>query len=324
MSTSRVRTLSADARLLPEIALVLQTARVHSVFERVVNLEAGSGRLITLAFSGADDAPDTLVVDLPGWSGLGLEAGLPVCWADAVLQLGPALRVAVDGARPWRSVLPNFVAERTALARNLAVAKHYLSVHGQGVALGAVGASPAGEAGDVEAAIRGIFQRHADGLYQALAAGDQPVAEAHADGLLGLGPGLTPAGDDFLLGLLASLNIPGSPAHALRTLGAFIVGGGLQKTNLISLAALRHAAEGRVRASLLGLCGALMNDEKSALEGALARVLAIGASSGSDIATGILAGFDLHLALLPPLQGEGWGGDGATPATFPSPSRSLP
>ncbi len=64
--------------------------------------------------------------------------------------------------------------------------------------------------------------------------------EAPICSLLGLGPGLTPSGDDFLGGLLVALRLAGHPgsaerlAHAIENLGA-------NRTNDISLAHLRAA-----------------------------------------------------------------------------------
>jgi len=131
-------------------------------------------------------------------------------------------------------------------------------------------------------------------LCAAIASGDERGAQAQVEALVGFGPGLTPAGDDFLLGLLAALNVPESPCISWRRIGSQVIASAVRRTNAISIAALRHAAQGKVRESLVALCGALLRAEEAAMLPALDRVLAIGASSGTDIALGMLAGFELH------------------------------
>jgi hypothetical protein len=63
------------------------------------------------------------------------------------------------------------------------------------------------------------------------------------------------------------------------------------------MAALRHAASGRVRDRIIALFRALMHEPAAAMLGALDGVMRIGSSSGTEIALGVLAGFQLHLSI---------------------------
>ena len=133
-------------------------------------------------------------------------------------------------------------------------------------------------------------------LKDALLQDDTARAYEHAARLVGLGPGLTPAGDDHLLGLAAICNLPGSPVAHLRPLLSRLVGDAAGRTNAISHAAMSHAAEGRVRESIAELLAAMASGDRAAMDRRGARVVSIGASSGTDILTGMLAGLELAQA----------------------------
>ena len=91
-------------------------------------------------------------------------------------------------------------------------------------------------------------------------------------------------------------NLPGSPVGHLRPLVAGLVAEGTERTNAISHATMAHAAEGRVRESIADLLAALARHDRAATEERGRRVMSIGASSGTDILTGVLAGLQLAQA----------------------------
>jgi hypothetical protein len=253
----------------------------------MVNVDVGDGRLLALACRGADDAPDSVVVDLGSWSTAGVASGAEVRFDDRRIEFDRGPCVTLDGARPWSARLPAFPQDPAALRVNLPAARDHLDRHGRG--LGA-GRPPA-----LQAAMAAAFRCSADGLCRALAGGDGEQARGHVDRLVGLGTGLTPSGDDFLLGLLAALHLPRGPAGEWRCIGAHVVERAGRRTHPISASALRHASRGRVRASIVALCDALAREPVPRMLPALERVMAIGSGSGSEIALGVLAGLRLHL-----------------------------
>jgi hypothetical protein len=112
-----------------------------------------------------------------------------------------------------------------------------------------------------------------------------------AAGLIGLGPGLTPSGDDLIGGALCALHGAGSSDVAAH-LAAWALPLAKSNTNRISFAHLACAAEGE--------CGEAVNDAIIALvaggEVDLDRIDAIGHTSGWDA----LAGGALALEALAP------------------------
>ena len=284
-----VRALSGDVACLAALRGGLR-ARVHSVFARVVNVVVPDGTLFTLASRQMDDAPDTLVVDLRSFDGTGVAVGAPVAAHDRVLAVGRNLAIRFAGASPWVPLLPWYPAHDAPLRRNLDALREHVAAFDANPDRGAPSQTSA-----VASAAAARLAQHAAALGRALARADVEAARAEGEALVGLGQGLTPSGDDLLLGLFAVLNLPGGPCEPFRDLGRQIVARAAHRTHAISLCALRAAAEGRVRARIVALLSALIAGEREATLAALRAVLAIGSTSGRDIVAGIVLGVEAQL-----------------------------
>ena len=159
----------------------------------------------------------------------------------------------------------------------------------------AVVAELAGRLADVqphEPVVRGLLDDGAAQLHRALVRRDPAGAQRAAAGLVGLGPGLTPAGDDLLAGLLvACAQLRETPGAADVTATAARLGDAVgvrasTATTALSAALLRHAAAGRAAGPVLRLLDALVG--RTPLPAALAGLLAVGHTSGHDTARGVL------------------------------------
>lgn len=112
--------------------------------------------------------------------------------------------------------------------------------------------------------------------------------------LVGTGPGLSPAGDDFLCGLLAALG----PAAAAGEPGPTALLAGLEeelgsllpRTTALSASTLRLALRGLFASELAELSRALDQDDRAAAVSALRSLCRRGHSSGADTASGYLFG----------------------------------
>ncbi len=134
----------------------------------------------------------------------------------------------------------------------------------------------------------------ADTLARACAADDPARSAEAATALLGLGPGLTPAGDDFTGGaffaraLLARAGIVDAAAwqagaSAVRTAAARL-------THPIGAALLGDLLAGEGWAPLHDLAAALARDDEPAALDAAGRLTRLGHSSGWDLLAGFVAG----------------------------------
>ena len=97
--------------------------------------------------------------------------------------------------------------------------------------------------------------------------------------LVGLGTGLTPSGDDFLVGFASRLGDNAARRRVRERLAAAPMAD-LARTNVISAHQLRLAASGQFNDDLLRARDALVSS-RSRLRSALAPLLRTGASSGA-------------------------------------------
>jgi hypothetical protein len=118
-----------------------------------------------------------------------------------------------------------------------------------------------------------------------VAAGAPPDAVAS---LIGLGPGLTPSGDDALAGALLALHAV-SRGDVAETLGAWLRPRAEGRTGLVSLAHLQRAARGEGAAVLHDALAALASGAEAALGAVPTAVGRLGHSSGWDGLAGIAA-----------------------------------
>ncbi|MFL5806595.1 MAG: DUF2877 domain-containing protein [Roseiflexaceae bacterium] len=109
------------------------------------------------------------------------------------------------------------------------------------------------------------------------------LAEA-AQSLAGLGSGLTPAGDDFLLGTIAALWLLGE-----REATPTIARASAARTTALSGAFLTAAAQGQFIEPWHDLALALHGQDEARSREALLRIAAYGASSGRDALAGFTA-----------------------------------
>ncbi|WP_347060494.1 DUF2877 domain-containing protein [Blastococcus sp. HT6-30] len=136
---------------------------------------------------------------------------------------------------------------------------------------------PTGPGGPL-AALRGAVRR-----------ADLEAALRTATRLIGLGPGLTPAGDDVMAGTIAGLVLLGHPAADRFAAGVCSLAAG--RTTELSRALLRHAAAGQVSGEYAAVLRGLVGERP--LAPAIERLLATGATSGRAMALGLCTAIDL-------------------------------
>ena len=126
---------------------------------------------------------------------------------------------------------------------------------------------------------------------RAYAQAPAPIPDVPPDinALVGLGPGLTPSGDDLLGGALAALRAAGRDACA-EALAAHVMPLARDGTSRISRAHLACAAQGECGEAVHDMMGALLAGTAD-LEAPLARVAAVGHTSGWDALAGIALAF---------------------------------
>ena len=273
-------------------------AAVHSVFRSAVNLSpAKESNLLTLVASSEADLPQGIRVDTPedfSFESGALRAGEPAACRDELLRVG-SLTIDLRGARRWTCDLPSLRADlaNPAVAtawRSVwdALNKRQIQLNAEIIAQDLFRSDETIRAGaprKAGAAMRGLLDatRRTD-----------PAASAAVRPLIGLGTGLTPSGDDLLVGYLAGLwcavQDRRERALFLSSLGEAVIRLSRQ-TNAISRAYLTHATRGQVSSRLANLAEAICRGEDSErLLAAAELAMQVGHTSGMDAVTGLLVG----------------------------------
>ncbi|MFD3475118.1 DUF2877 domain-containing protein [Streptomyces sp. NPDC058695] len=303
-TATELRAISGDAALIAHLRALRGLGVVEGVFHRTVNVLTPGDMLIALAARGGGDAPRTLVTDADSWSDRGIVASRTVEFAPGVITIRAArgrLRVHTEGADEWHPILPSLAALGPG---ELATAASSLDrlIRAHGSLGGMLGPTPA--ASPMEVAVTRALADGRDVLIRAIRSGDDAGVRGGVLALLGLGPGLTPAGDDFLtaLALLSSLHGSG-----LRLFGRALQDVLLEhpgRTTRLSVTTLDEALAGRVRASLLDVLHPLARPDRwgevhvtQSIRTPVRHVLAIGHTSGTDILSGLVTGLRLEKEL---------------------------
>ncbi|WP_339270804.1 DUF2877 domain-containing protein [Paenibacillus sp. FSL W8-0187] len=265
---------------------------VHSIFDRTVNLRCRTnGELYTLATDNVDNAPNTLVTDIASFSKRGLTIGDQFYAEGDRLCVGKNAAIMLQQVHVWRSKLPPYPEDEEVLRNHVAAAQSWIEAHGK-----AGGMKRAAETGNpFDQEMERLLRERSTGLLEALSKGEVSLASHYAIQLIGLGPGLTPSGDDFLVGLFAVMNLTNGPLFKIRHVCEQVVAASADRSNPISYMALMKAASGQVRESIGDFMNHMIHGSKTEVISSLSRVLDIGSTSGTDIALGLVNGLKLSI-----------------------------
>lgn len=276
---------------------------IHSVFQRAVNI-AIDDTMVAVLSRELQRMPNALRLSQPNMRGLlsGLHPGMQVCIGDGGLFI-PALHVAIHlpARPPWepKPYLAQHPWRRDDVAHHIRTLARHLSraAHHDGLAplvWPLLLEQPAQET---------PLTRMALPMLQLLASAARtrsiPAIETATQSLAGLGPGLTPSGDDALAGyasvmaLLGPL-LSGDSGNSLpgTSIAAAIATTAQPRTNMLSATLLAHAARGEVaeHVGTLFTALALPAGAAEAVLRAADRLLAFGGTSGGDTMLGLLIG----------------------------------
>lgn len=277
------------------------TWRVVAVFRRSFYCSGSSGALVLVgpeslgagplhALSPVSEEAGRVLAGLRVGTSVGIDIDGASPNADALLTLGlrdarewrPPARPSWEGPRLRRSLAWLEDAAERAPAEGVGRLIPLLAGRA-GSLTGAAGASDlTGLAWPAVAALSGWVR---DALLGSHATGAPPVA---VDRLVGLGPGLTPSGDDVLSGALLALHAF-SRAEVADALAVWLRPRAEGRTGAVSLAHLACAAVGEGAAVLHDALAALSSGDTRALDAAATAVGSVGHSSGWDALTGIVA-----------------------------------
>ena len=271
--------------------------QVHSVFRRAVHLALARGGWLALLWDELPDVAHAIRIscgcaNLHDW----FAPGAAFEWRRDALSIdsrrGAVVSVRIRGAPVWRSPLRAGTGEPEHLAR---IARDTWcaalpSMASRSIFWGAVRSaalSPLAQA--VRSRLSALRTACKERRPQAVA--------ASAKRLVGLGPGLTPAGDDLLIGWLAgaALLIPDPAREEMAAVLRRAIRVCLSETTDVSRAHLEDALDGQFSERLSRFANALSaacTGREPEVQDALCALAGFGASSGLDAAAGLLAALD--------------------------------
>lgn len=277
-------TTTLDATCISDGLRVPDDLVVHGVYRSAVNFVASDRALVTLAHASVGGLPSGILVrdprdDALDFRAFDLHPGMPAMLTATRCTIGPvrvALEVSLVGVPTWSPRIAGMDAAPWRARRSWAA--------------GLVRA--ASVAGGITSVAAGPPAMRT--LASAIQARDPLRTTTAARPLIGLGPGLTPSGDDVLTGAWATLHAIGHPCAGSL---AAALGDVDSRTTVVAAAMLRHVARGEVAERIHELLAAVLApaEVRGRLEAAVAQTVAWGATSGSDLLAGVLLALDATL-----------------------------
>ena len=265
-------------------------ARVLSTFDRACNLVNQDNAILTLVTSERRLTPFAMVVggDDPTPFQAVSETSAVTVSVEQLLVGSLSVRIETsnvwDPVPDWKAIHQTFAEHPTRL-RELAQMVVELSLDGS--LLGLYTPDPAHVAG-LERAVRDRAWRGAVDLVRGLVIGMDQRINIGVKLLAGLGMGLTPAGDDFLVGVLLAL-WAGLYGEGRAEFAAAIAKGAAPLTTTLSAAYLHAAANGECLAYWHILFAAVRVGDAEVMRMAAKSLMTIGHTSGADGLAGFLA-----------------------------------
>jgi hypothetical protein len=284
----------ADAAVVPILrcgVLAAEACRrggdltIAAVFARCIYLRSGA-TFLCVAEPTLGNGPLTLVADLRahrGLAGLGLRVGQRAQVSDRGITIGNAVSFRINDSPTWHQPRwPAVAVTEESVKAAASVSRRAMRAAPDGFARAALGMPET--AGDLFArTARTHIAGFRSWLSGAAIPDDAGALPAAVGGLVGLGPGLTPSGDDFLVGALALLDAIGQRGVREKLVQAIaLIPPGL--TSDLSLCLLRTAAAGHIGEMTHRLVSSVIAGDADA---AIATAATIGHSSGWDMLAGI-------------------------------------
>jgi hypothetical protein len=310
MVTLLLRVLSHSTAIQPLLDIPTTRGSIQSVFPRAANLLFGS-RLLTLHARETPCAPNGLVLPLRAGPGplADLQPGMPIIIERGTIHIPtPSLRLSTQHSQPWdpHPHLEPAACPPARLARNVACLTTLLAEKApqEGLAaLASIGdagadASPKAPAfsvpGNQESFLLHTARPAAAHLLDGVMRQHMPAIHEGANGLIGLGPGLTPSGDDLLIGFIAATSVLGEPLGLTNTwyprVHRELLTIARGRTNKLSITWMEYAQQGEVAEHIGRLFHALVGEDARQLESTALTVLKTGATSGADLLAGVILG----------------------------------
>jgi len=263
-----------------------QFATVLHIFKPASNLINAEGQILSMVNPQIGNGPFSLVIDIHDFTSL-FERDSKII-VDAFSVFVGSLVIDVSEAEVWQPQLDweQIRADPKAVARYASTIQEILQQEAprDSIALFVIGQTTQSSMNRLLLRKGQLGVETMNGALQSL---ESSKLKQAARILAGLGPGLTPAGDDFLAGIMHALwaLLPAEQARSVSTLMADVA---IPRTASISANWLGAAARGEAGESWHDLFDAMLANQREQVEAAILHILPTGHTSGADTLAGFL------------------------------------
>jgi len=305
--------LAIDAYLREHIGKESPKGEVHSIFKRALNLRTSSGSLITILSKKDFNGPNTILIPQGfDFSLLNITAGDRAIFNCDSIYIPRGLFIDFSKALFWRYSTSFGVINPEKVKRNFYALLKLMDSDLNFILFENTGCLYSESAGGLEILIKKLlFPLCSSGeirvlsenfliFIKAIKDGDKRRIENSISRIIGLGSGLTPAGDDFLTGFLSVFFQTGSLNSRLKDCTDDItnilipaINSYRNKTNFISSCLLSFSVSGRFSQPVLELLDRLFFSDDIRENSSFNNLKDYGATSGIATLIGVVSGLFL-------------------------------
>ncbi|KKL74153.1 hypothetical protein LCGC14_2067750 [marine sediment metagenome] len=283
---------------------------IHSIFQRVINITLLGNRLISLVGQDVGQGPLNILVNIPNhinFSTIGIKKGDIVTRISESIVLGEnAIVISTQWTELWepkrnfRTILQPLktIIANVEIMKNITLTSNYLGGLGELIPLTHINGLKDSKTEKL-GSVSHLALPHILSMLKAIKSGHSPDITRITKHLVGLGPGLTPAADDMLIGLMISMlyiseNFKETSID-VKKINKDIISIISGRTTIISEEFLREASVGNVNEAVTSLMENLLTSKQSELENSVRKILDLGCTSGTDTVFGVILGSHLML-----------------------------
>ena len=266
---------------------------VHSVFDHACNIQLAKNRLVALISPKLPNYPSAIKLDIAEnrmIRSIGFKTGMKAAVNKDEIKI-PDINITIllTDVKVWDSsplFLRSNISEEK-LNENIEKIRDLILKYGK-----IEGVASILDVNAVDNNYKNFIINSVKRLAKGISDFDYKEISEASKRLIGLGPGLTPAADDFLLGILASLYYIGyyfgNHLENLKKIAGFIIYDLPGRTTFISEIMLRNGMKARFSEPIRDLMLAVIHTTSA--QDKCINLLNIGGTSGSDCAAGIVWG----------------------------------
>lgn len=266
---------------------------IHSVYASVMNLRGLQGQLYSIGGQETDNGPYTLRIDTGGQSlmELGLLPGQRLRRQRGSILVGETIEIKLANIKLWQHrSFRNLRPSADILIKNCKLVENQLKAQAAPGGCSHFYHQMQGYVNNFPTLMERELAQRITLLIGALSG--KGTIEGAVKSLIGFGIGLTPSGDDFITGLMAALELaPFKETEEISNALKAAVKNSCAVTTDVSRQMLTAAVAGEFKQQIEELAKAFMVNDSEKLRKCLAKLLMVGSTSGTDIAVGMITGF---------------------------------